>query len=71
MVEQRSTNRQYWMDVDINALEADIAYFDARVAFIGDTPDTLYQQAMMRVYRLLEEKHTQTLEQLKASKAQK
>lgn len=36
-------------------LEADLAYFDARLALLTSLPDSLYQRAQQRTYSALEE----------------
>ena len=36
-----------------SAIEADLAYFDARLTLIGDAPATAYQEAQVRAFQLL------------------
>jgi hypothetical protein len=36
-----------------SAIEADLAYFDARLTLIGDRPATGYQEAQLRAFQLL------------------
>jgi hypothetical protein len=36
-----------------SAIEADLAYFDARLTLIGDQPATSYQEAQVRAFQLL------------------
>ncbi len=43
-----------WAKPSVSGLEADIAYFDARLALLEDEPVTSYQQAQKLTYRLLE-----------------
>lgn len=38
---------------DIPALEADIAFFEARLSLLHDHPDSLYQRAQVRIYNAL------------------
>jgi len=37
-----------------SALEADVAYFDARLSLLSDEPLTRYQRAQLKTYRTLE-----------------
>ncbi|PLY16617.1 MAG: hypothetical protein C0631_03200 [Sedimenticola sp.] len=43
-----------WSDLSISSLEADIAYFDARLALLRETPSSYYQEAQIRAYKELE-----------------
>ncbi len=47
----------------VSALEADLAYFAARLELIG-TPATPHQRAQMKAYRTLEEALQNILERL-------
>ena len=38
---------------DLFALEADVAYFDARISLAGEHPDTAYQKAQKKTYETL------------------
>lgn len=38
---------------DIFTLEADIAFFEARLSFADHAPDTSYQRAQIKTYRTL------------------
>ncbi len=40
--------------VSVSALEANVAYFDARLSLLSDEPVTRYQQAQIKTYRTLE-----------------
>jgi hypothetical protein len=40
---------------DIPGLEADLAYFEARLSLLLGGPDSLYQRAQLRTYHALEE----------------
>ena len=46
------------------ALEADLAYFSARVELVG-TPETYYQSAQLKVYRVLATSLEETLLRLR------
>ena len=50
---------------DINALEADVAYFDARLSLAGDSQDTAYQKAQKKTYETLGKVMSGTLEKLR------
>lgn len=39
--------------VDVCSLEADMAFFEARLSLAGEHPDTVYQQAQIKTYRTL------------------
>lgn len=49
-----SREREEWIRVSVSALEADVAYFDARLALIGSRPESYYQEAQVKAYRELE-----------------
>jgi hypothetical protein len=40
---------------EISDIEADVAYFDARISLIGQDPDTPYQKAQLKTYKILEQ----------------
>ena len=46
------------------ALEADLAYFGARMELVG-TPETCYQEAQLKVYRVLAKSLEETLQRLR------
>jgi len=50
---------------DINALEADVAFFDARISLAGDYQDTVYQKAQKKIYETLGEVVSSDLEKLR------
>lgn len=50
---------------DIQALEADMAFFDARLSLAGDRQETVYQEAQKKTYRLLGEVLSKDLEALR------
>jgi len=39
--------------VDVCSLEADMAFFEARLSLAGDAPGTLYQLAQIKTYQTL------------------
>jgi hypothetical protein len=39
--------------LDVSSLEADMAFFEARLSLAGDTPDTSYQLAQIKTYQTL------------------
>jgi hypothetical protein len=55
-------------NLSVSALEADIAYFDARLSLLGDVPVTRYQSAQIKTYRLLEEALSSILVELRRRK---
>ncbi len=59
------------MLVNLNpiALEADVAYFNARLELVG-SPETYYQQAQVRVYGVLAKTLEETLKCLKGREEQ-
>lgn len=50
----------------IPALEADLAYFEARLSLLHGLPDSLYQRAQLRAYHALEQAVNATLGDLRA-----
>ncbi|HEB95020.1 MAG TPA: hypothetical protein ENI96_01150 [Sedimenticola thiotaurini] len=55
--------------IRISGLEADVAYFDARLALLGETPASPHQAAQIRTYRILEENLSAMLERLRRLQA--
>ncbi len=49
----------------IGELEADLAYFDARMALIGDDPETPYQKAQFKLFRALDRQLKSRLDKCK------
>lgn len=39
--------------IDVCSLEADMAFFEARLSLAGEAPDTAYQRAQIKTYRTL------------------
>jgi hypothetical protein len=53
-----------WNELRITALEADLAYFNARLELIG-TPTTINQKAQLATFRLLIQSTTRILHRLR------
>jgi len=53
------------LKLDVTSLEADVAYFDARLSFVGSRPETVYQRAQIRTYEALARILGDTLSALK------
>jgi hypothetical protein len=51
---------------DINSLEADAAFFDARLSLANRQQDTVYQKAQKRTYEMLGKVLNDTLQKLRA-----
>lgn len=51
--------------VDVAELEADVAYFDARLCLVSGRPETSYKKAQIRTYQALEKSLSATLAALK------
>jgi hypothetical protein len=49
----------------VSGLEADIAYFDARLSLLEEEPTTAYQKAQMHTYKTLESALIQSLVRLR------
>jgi hypothetical protein len=47
---------------EISEIEADVAYFDARLSLLGDDPETPYQKAQLKTYQIIESQLTDSLE---------
>ncbi len=56
---------------DIFALEADIAFFEARLSFADGAVDTAYQRAQIKTYRTLESLFAETLAQARPNMGQR
>lgn len=55
----------------IPELEADLAYFEARLSLLRSLPDSLYQQAQLRAYSALEQAIHQSLDTLRREAGRK
>lgn len=51
--------------LDMSELEADLAYCDTRLTMIGPDPESSYQIAQLKTFRLLEKQLRQQLVKLK------
>ncbi len=72
MTEERSTkSKKEWAKVSISSLEADVAYFDARLALLGDDIGSHYQYAQLKAYKELERILIEILARLKAKPKRK
>lgn len=65
MVESTVPKLAVWKDLDIPALEADVAYFEARLSLVNAHPNSLYQRAQLRAYGALEASLNGTLATLR------
>lgn len=65
MVDSTVSKPAVWKDLDIPALEADVAYFEARLSLVNNHPSSLYQRAQLRAYSALEDTLNGTLSTLK------
>ncbi len=54
-----------WARPSVSGLEADIAYFDARLSLLEEEPMTVYQRAQMHAYQTLESALVQSLIRLR------
>ena len=61
---QQKQSVGFWSNLSISSLEADVAYFEARVVLVGE-PETLYQVAQLKTYRELEKAMIETLARLR------
>jgi len=57
-------SRPSWVRFTVTGLEADLAYFNARMELIG-TPSTINQKAQISTFRLLDEALNRILLRLK------
>ncbi len=58
-------SKKEWAKVSISSLEADVAYFDARLAMLGEEIGSHYQYAQLKAYKELEKVLAEILERLK------
>lgn len=67
VVSEKDSSR---LRVNLNpiALEADLAYFGARLELVGE-PETSYQAAQLKVYRALAKSLEENLQRLRRSSA--
>ena len=62
----RDRNKE--MRLSISVLEADVAYFDARLAMLEDEPDSHYQLAQIEIYGALQSVLSGMLQKLQGHK---
>ncbi|MDJ0739313.1 MAG: fumarate hydratase [Gammaproteobacteria bacterium] len=55
--------------IDIPSIEADIAFFEARLSLADHAPDTAYQRAQVKTYQTLGRLLGETLATLRAPRA--
>ena len=58
--------REQWIKVSVSALEADVAYFDARLALLSGKPSSYYQEAQIKAYKELGRVLSEMLQNLNA-----
>ena len=54
--------------LDVSSLEADVAFFEARLSLAGESPDTFYQIAQIKTYQTLGKLIGDTLKTIKPVK---
>ncbi len=54
MTSESDKTDQNWPKVSVSGLEADIAYFEARLSMLQGDPSTVHQEAQARAYQALE-----------------
>ncbi len=62
------SDQRYWGRLSIHELEADIAYFDARIALVKGAPDGPHREAQMRTYSTLERILREDLDRLRGTR---
>lgn len=55
--------------IDVCSLEADMAFFEARLSLAGEAPETVYQLAQIKTYQTLGALLRDTLNTLRPPKA--
>ena len=65
MLKSKNKKDNNWATPSVSGLEADIAYFDARLAMLEAEPVTSYQKAQIQTYRALESALIGTLVRLR------
>lgn len=59
-----SESKSSQLQTQINQIEANLAFFDARFALIEHKPDTAYKRAQLRAYQIMQEQLKSELEEL-------
>lgn len=66
MQEQEKKQKKKWARLTVSSLEADVAYFDARLALLNEKKTSYYQLAQLRAYTELERVLSDILSRLQA-----
>lgn len=66
MQEQEKKQKKKWVRLTVSSLEADVAYFDARLALLNEKKSSYYQLAQLRAYTELERVLSDILSRLQA-----
>jgi len=66
--EEKPERGDEWTRPSVSKLEADIAYFDARICLLEDKAASCYKNAEIKAYRALEASLNETLERLRRKK---
>lgn len=66
MRESEKNQKKKWARLTLSSLEADVAYFDARLALLKEEKSTYYQLAQIRAYTELERVLSDILVRLQA-----
>ncbi len=53
-MDESDKTEEHWPKVSVSGLEADIAYFDARLSMLEGNASTTHQEAQTRAYQALE-----------------
>ncbi|WP_275096757.1 hypothetical protein [Sedimenticola hydrogenitrophicus] len=66
MQESEKKQKKKWVQLTVSSLEADVAYFDARLALLNEKKTSYYQLAQLRAYTELERVLSEVLARLRA-----
>lgn len=66
MQQSAKKEKKKWARLSVSSLEADVAYFDARLAMLGQKKSSYYQLAQYRAYTELEKVLSDILGRLQA-----
>lgn len=70
-MDQSNKSANNLIRMDVIELEADVAYFDARLCLVSGRPDTSYKKAQIKTYQTLGKSLNATLSALKKRQTQK